>query len=467
MDFFFGSKAKETPEKKVNDAIDRAINSRPANLLASYAELTDYIPEFSHVIVRRAIKNMAQLLGTMSTPPDVQSKIIDILVQVVDNIDSSEHGPETLRALLAEPGIIPALFLHTRHVDARVIRVIDFMFVRDPMKFINFIQGSEESIMPLIQAVSLSQDESAGHLLHKLAMSNPSILQSLLPEIRPQLRKYPATIAIDFMVSSAELLDVIPSDEIESWLLQHNKFTVFDVEQICTTLYPMLWERPITAYLMNRTSPPDQMEHLGWIHDMKPQDFAVSESETGLASRAIVAPFTGNVSQVARNAYVYLRLFVLSLSKAANVDSDAVSVILDLLTDTDEWIAAAALQVVFMWTVENEYLIPSDFVFVLSAAAVRQGRSPALIALYKAMLYALASHHNVAAAIIMSEPKMKFDTKSIPLIVAEKWVFPHFPPYLEKVPALSLINYRDSCRVLGYVMNFLGTTEPVEDHSET
>ena len=465
MAFLFGGKAKEGPESKINEVIDRALRSHQRYLVAIYSEMVDYIPEYSHIILQRTIKQMAQTLGTVSAPPNLQSKMLDILTAIIDRIDNTNNGGETLRALLAEPELIPALFLHTRNIDARVIHIIDFMFVRDPMKFIRFIQTSEESLIPLIQAVALSQDETAGHLLHKLVLSNPAILHLLLPEIKPQLRKYPATIAIDFMVSSADLLNVIPADEIESWLMQHNKFTMFDVEQLCTTLYPGLWERPIAAYLMNRSTPPDQLEHLTWMHDMAPQSFVVSEQEASVAARAIVTPLAGDVSKVSHDAFVFVRLFVLSLAQMKDVGSDAVSEILELMTDANEWVAAAALQLVFVWMVESQFVIPGDFVFVLSAAAVHKGRSPALIALYKAILYALASHYNVAAAILMSEPKMKFDMECIPMIMREKWIFAHFPQHLEKIPELTLINYRDSCRVLGYVMNFLGATEDVEESS--
>ena len=464
MSFFGWGRAQATKERKVNQLIGRALKSHGAYLLPVYKEMWEYVPEFSNLIMQRTAQQVAKVIVSLETPVDVQAEILELVAAMVDQTDEEKPETDAVKALLSEPDMIPALFRLTRNVDARVIRIMSAMLLRDPMKFIRFIQATEDAVKPLIQSVALSQDEDAGHLLHKIAVSNVAVLKLLTPALKPQLRKYPATIAIDFMVSSAELLEVIPQEDIESWLLQHNRFNIFDVDQLCNILYPFLWNRQISVYVLNRTAPPQQIEHVAWLHGMAPQDFVVSAAEARFASRAVLS-FPGEdepVPQTSRNAYMFVRLYVLSLADPKDLSVDAATALLRLMTDESEWVAAAALQVVFIWLQTKAFVIDCDFVFVIAAASVNKERSPELSALYKAMLHQVGVQHNVAATILMSEPRMQFDMNLVPTILAQKWTFPHFQQYLEKLPDLHLIDYQESCRVLGFMVNYLNASDSIE-----
>ena len=466
MSFFGWGRARDTKERKVNQLIGRALKSYDAYLLPVYKEMWEYVPEFSNVIVQRTAKQVAKVIVSLDTPVDVQTEILELLAAMVDQTDEEKPETDAVKALLGEPDMIPALFRLTRNVDGRVIRIMSAMLLRDPMKFIRFIQATEDAVKPLIQSVALSQDEDAGHLLHKIAVSNVAVLKLLTPALKPQLRKYPATIAIDFMVSSAELLEVIPKEDIESWLLQHNRFNIFDVDQLCNILYPFLWNRQISVYVLNRTAPPQQIEHVAWLHRMAPQDFVVSAAEARCASRAVLgfpADEGGDpVPRTSRNAYMFVRLYVLSLADPKDLSVDAATALLRLMTDESEWVAAAAVQVVFIWLQTKAFVIDCDFVFVIAAASVNKERSPELSALYKAMLHQIGEQHNVAATILMSEPRMQFDMNLVPTILAQNWTFPHFQQYLEKLPDLHLIDYQESCRVLGFMVNYLNASDSIE-----
>ena len=460
---FLGWGKRNSEEAKVNKLIKSALKSNYKSLVGIYTEIGEYIPRYSRLVITQTVKQIADILLSTSAPLELQSKVLDLLVSMVDQIDESDPETDALKPMLADKSIIPALFHHTRNIDTRVIHLLHVMLLREPMKFIEFILSSGDSMKPLIQAAALSQDEEAGHLLHCLALSNPAVSRLLLPDLKPQLRKYPATIAIDFMVSSAQLLAMIPREDIESWILQHNKFTIFDVDQLCNVLYPFLWNRPIAAYLLNRTIPPQNLAHVAWIHKMDPPTFPVSASEARLAARAVVAPPVDEFESIPLDAYQFVRLFVLSISDPKDISSDAAVAVLKLMTDANEWVAAAAVQTAFIWIQTKEFLIDCDWVFVLAAASVDKTRSPALRALYKAMLHEVGTQHNVAVTILMSEPRMMFEMESLETVVSEKWAFPQFRECLEKLPDLRLIDYQESCRVLGYLVNYLNASDSIEN----
>jgi hypothetical protein len=461
---------KDPREAKVQDLLNRATTKASKDfrqLLQIYTELIDYIPDYSRHIAHQLVKQLTQFLGPSGATPiaELISKALDLLVKAMESIDPGRPETNPVKVLVGDVNFLRALLQNTRQIEPRVIHLIARLSDIAPLEVKAAIGTNHELLFPLVDAVALSKNERAAEVLKFWALFSADLTQSLLPVIKKHLKKFPVSVALDFMIASDELSNVIPKEELESWLLTSTKFSILDLEQVFAPhLAGELWERPVSVTLLNRSYPPETPNHVRWIHNMSPQRFEASSSERDKAADTVIEPFaegpTPPKDSVA--AYLFVRLYILSLSSPIGLDHRAVDRIVRFTTDESDWIAGGALQVLYIWIAKFQLEVRRELVYFCAAAAVDETRSESVRALHRAMLHAIGKQHAVAASILMSDPAMRFESQAMDRVMGSQWAFPQLAEHLGRIGDLHLVDHSEACKVLGYVMTFLEAVEPGE-----
>jgi hypothetical protein len=103
--------------------------------------------------------------------------------------------------------------------------------------------------------------------------------------------------------------------------------------------------------------------------------------------------------------------------------------------------------------------IPSRVIYATAAEIVEDRRSGSLRHLYRALLRALGRQSETMASVQASGPSLAYDPDSHREICAAPWAFPHIGNALGQLPEVRLIDYSDSMKVLGRVLECLGVAD--------
>jgi hypothetical protein len=281
----------------------------------------------------------------------------------------------------------------------------------------------------------------------------------MMPVLKEHLCRFPTQITIDFMVHSSDLHQMIGPDRIEPWIREHKSYSIFDVEQLLVVLYPDLWNHPISFYLLTHVLSPSHPQQLQWLSLMKPQTFTPEYSDIALSVQNLASALDSDLPTDKVSAICCIQLYILSHVDIGRLSTPCISSILTLLVHPNEWVSAYAVQTVFIWVMDKGYQIDADFVFIIAASAVDRTRPAALLQLYKAMLHLLGVQHDMASTIFMGEPRMRPSSEARTEIQKQKWVYPVFVSMFDKLNELKLIDVNEACKLLGFVMNYLGATD--------
>jgi hypothetical protein len=431
-------------------------NPKPPELVSIYSDLFAHVPASSQLITGNLLPQWNTYLMSDSFP-EVQSKILDLLVHMVDRTKPTEPTTDPMPVLFQNQTIVRAIFVPLGHLDSRAVQLIRTMIIRgNAQGIISYMKENRDYIISLVDPIAKSGNEAAIDLLRDLTFMDETVTGFLVPPIKVHLLRFPVTVAVDFMVASAELSTVIPRDTIESWLLSFDSFNILDLRQLLTGSFcSHLWNKPSAIKLLNRSAVPEFLKSVGWIHDQPEQTCEVDAEDATLASDTVLRTAGGSQGL---DAFRFVRLYILSLLNSRSLPPETVETVFKLVKDPCEWISGAAVQLIFIWMEKYGMDVGTDFVFVMTSVIVAKGKSKDVVSLYQAMLHLLAVRHRVALAILMAEPKMRF--KRLPdWWLDQPWVFPSLKRSVDKLPDLAIADYCEATRILGYAAEFLAVDD--------
>ncbi|OHT07867.1 hypothetical protein TRFO_23720 [Tritrichomonas foetus] len=490
MNFFFGKKEAQLDLQATIDSIN---DSPTADL---YSHLLEFIPENSKIILENLLNNMVSTLIRPMTDQSIQKAIIEALHKMIYETELNNPDSPIYDVLKEHVNLPNALMMHVYPIDERVIFIIDKLFIKYPNIFLDYILEHPYCAEKMIQLVAATKNLQAASLFQRISVSRPEVLEKLKPMISKRIKEFPVSITVDFMIASVDLQNIIPKEEIESWLLTHDKFTISDVQSLLK-FYPGLWNTETCLVILSRTDPCSSTKHIQWMHDMPQQEIKLKPSSSRNIASSLSDPqsFTikveknqnhnlsqnqvseekgdkmdveilkveesGNEETIydACESYAYVRLFALSFANPFDLDVNVIDEILDLCTNRHDYISAAAIQTVIIWILNYQLKIKSSLVYKSAGAIFEEERPFELQCLYRAFLRVLGTQIDNAVSIITAEPSLSYKENFSQRILDAKWTFPHFSVYLEKIPALKLVDFSESMAVLGYIVQFLGLAE--------
>lgn len=465
----FGSKA-DPVEKEVNEVCEQIISNPPIEELPQlYNSLEQYVPKYTEKILSKISNKMVIVLGTVTDNHSIQNAVINLLLKMTNEYDSAIPGSNPVDILCNHPNFPGALFLLTYPLNPSINKILLFFFIKSPEVFFEYAISSPASLKPMIKATIETKDNEIGSLFHKIVVSNEDLLNIMVSYIKPVFKQFPLTTAIDFMIRDPAIFrPIIPDSEIKDWVLQNETISLFDLQQI-VTYFKFMWEEPIAAQLLIRTEANQKFGQLNWLRKMTPQTFTLSpEDATQAADSLINSPSSletitenyGKHETVVKNlheTFVFIRLYILSLAKPSDVPEGAIKLIFKFLFDPDEWISAAAAQLIIIWIVKYDYQISSGYVYRVAASIFNSPKSDMFVSLSKALLMCFSFQYKYIVSILATEPDLFFNKQTDKnLLEKANWRFPHLKSQLYYLDNLDLINFNDSLKSLGYVLEYLG-----------
>ena len=458
---FFGS--KKEGKLDLQSTIDAIIASPSADL---YSSLIDFIPENSKQILDNLLNGMVTILIRPTTDQKMQKAIIDILYRMIYDAEMNDPNSPIFQILKENVGLPNSLMLHVFPLDEQVIFIIEKLFIKYPNIFLDFILEHPYSAEQMIQVVAVTKNKDAANLFQRISVSRPEVLEKLRPMIAKRIKEFPISTTVDFMIASPQLQNIIPEDEIESWLITHEQYTISDVHSILK-FYPSIWNTETCLILLSRTTPSPGTKQITWIHSQPPQELKLSSTDAIVVAASLNEPrypFTiltdkSIIVHDACESYAYVRLFALSFADPSDLDSTTIEEITSLCTDKHEFIAAGAVQTIIIWILKYNFKVKSSFVYKTAGAIFEEERTEELTYLFRAFLRVLGMLFDSAVALSNVESSLVYKEAFVSKILDAKWCYPHFKPFLEEVQKLKLVDLSESLNVLGYFVKFLGLDE--------
>ena len=235
--------------------------------------------------------------------------------------------------------------------------------------------------------------------------------------------------------------------------------------------FPQLWLSPSSLPLLLQADCHNvPLRQLEFFHKMQPQQLQLPSETTKNASNEIfsspqpISVFSPSFSEVGRvnsdsQTYGFIRLFVLSFGDSNNLIEGCSHFIENLMFDKSEWIAAAAIQCIILWMINNKYKCRHDALYKAAAGVLTDKLSPAIRIFYRILLKTLGTDYSVTGSIINDEPELDYQPSMGKEIRQAPWIFPHFLGALDNVEKIEPIRFSDSLRMIGIISDILGLNE--------
>lgn len=476
MSFIFGKKEAQPNVQSIIDSIQKSPT------VELYTSLQNFIPAESELILTQLLNNMVSTLIRPSSDPQVQKEIINVMHKIIFEAESNNPESHIYLILIEHVNLVQSLMEHIYPLNEKIIYIIDKLYMKYPNILIDYFIEHLNSAEQMIKLIGATKNQQASMIFQKLSVSRRDVFEKLKPLISKNIRAFPATTFVDYMIASPDLQGLIPNEEIESWLIQNDRFTIFDVESLLQ-FYPFLWETETFLIILSKTEPSPGTKHVNWIHEKQAQqnDLQLSESNAVTTANSLVDPKTGfTVTEVIRfnkfhpnnqpitpilfydqcESYAFVRLYCLSFTDPSYLDNSTITIICDLCNDKHEYIAAAAIQTLIFWIINYKLTVDTYLVY-RTAGAIFEERPPHLILLYKTFLRVLGTIFDNAVSILVAEPLLTYKESMNAKISQSKWCYPHFNKMLNIIPKLKLVDYSDSFKALGYILQYIGTNEDV------
>lgn len=457
----FGWKPKTPEERRLKEVMDKIKNYKKNHdqFVSLLGQLSFYIPVYTNVISNEISKVLVMILDQNQNSGHV-SAVLDSLVFMFDRIVQTKEETKPFHSLLGEKKFFHAMFKLTDKFDARVIRILTVCLQSEPLQVSNWVKKNSRELRPLCTMVAATKNNDAGRLLHHLAVSQPELINSLSPFIKPLLTKYPVATVIDFMIASEEMKKVIPANVFEKWLLEHNEFTISDIECV-VYFHEFIWDSETTALIFSRTVPSMKMRDVEWIHKRSPPKYVPNEKLTIEIASQIAAAMKfhpdeqfkkGIDCDSTRDPYIFVRLFVLSLCNPEFVKTKGD--IVNLLCYPNDWVVAGALQVLGCWAMKYQVPLPAKAAFRVADIIMRETTNPLIVKMARGVLHALTNVVTVAGTMLQNVSALRMGDKDIIPVKRESWTFPNYMELLPAIPKLEIHDYNDALNILGYVSEY-------------
>lgn len=463
--FFSTPRSRKQKLVSVPEVIDQIQKAPPNEHVPLFQDLQTCIPEKTAEIFAPLLNHMVSALMRPDADLNLKSVIIEILFRSVKQADESDPERDPF-PFIAKHATLPIALLNNLYpYNAKVMYLIEVLYMRDPRQFIDFISKTPDCVLPMIRSITENGDPKMADLFFRLAVANVTLLDKISGWISAKLRMFPVSTAIDFMVASPRFRDVISDSEIEQWMLSHSEYSISDVLNI-VDYYRFLWQRNSILTMLSRTKPIEKRKMVNWIHEKPAQSVKMDQSAAEFALNSLLNPkydFHSEEKIVkgvhefedSSEGYAFVRIYALSFADPNTLPPEQVLDMLNMILDTHEYIAGAVAQLIIIWVMAYDYKPPLAIVYQTAGAAFDEQRSEALRYLYKALLRILGKEYELAVSITSSEPSLDYEHSYESVILAAPWSFPHFPEYLSRILHVKMTDFSDSMRVLGWVVDYL------------
>lgn len=470
---------KSNPKAKKNcqDLISK-FNKSKSDIPTIIKELDEYIPDFTKMIFSEILQKVINYLSMGNVPEEIIGSIFNMILKMLEKVDNSNPDTDPYPVLFSDPEFLTGLFMHTGlnendKFDHRVIDIIyNHLFLKGPEKMIDFLLNSKASVDPLMKGLTRKgiKDDKAAYLFNQIFVCHPSVTNLLIDDVIPLIRQFPPGLVIDLMIRCPQIKSTMTQDEFKQWLLEQEYFTLSDVHQVFI-LYDSLWDDPLSSVLILRTNPPEKLYFIQWIHDMPCLKFEISEELTKETVKQILEPqYTfqtiideSTKSKVeTRDLYLYSRLFVLSLSNPSHIDQSDLPKLYDLLFESDEYLSAAAIQVVTLWIAKYNFIVDYRIVYRI-AEIVETSKQTPLRTIYQILLHFIGSQNKVPEMILRTDSSMRYDSKFAKKARIQPWEFPNYTFVFDKVPSYDKYDQKKMLMLLGDISKYLGLVEEEEE----
>ncbi|KAK8893639.1 hypothetical protein M9Y10_022064 [Tritrichomonas musculus] len=460
-------------KKNCQELINK-FNKSKSDLPPIINELCEYIPEFTKLIISEIFQKIINYLSMGNVPEEIIGCIFDMILKMLEKVDASNPETDPYPTIFSDPEFLTGLFMHTGlneddKFDHRVIDIIYHLFLKGPEKMISFLATSKASVDPLMKGLTRKgiRDDKAANLFNQIFVCHPSISNLLIEDVIPLIRKFPPGLVIDLMIRSPQIKSTMTEEEFKQWLLDQETFTLSDVHQVFI-LYSSLWQDSLTSILILRSRPSEKLYFIKWIHDMPSLEIEISEELTKEAVMQIVNPKyefqiiideTSNPKEIdTRNLYLFPRLFVLSLSNPAHVEQSDFPKLYELLFEKNDYVAAAAIQVVTLWIVKYNFIV--DYRITYRVAEIVELIKPSpLRTLYQILIHFIGTQNKVPEMILRTDPAMRYNPQNAKKAKVQSWEFPNFSFIFDNVPSYDKYDQNKMLMLLGDISQYLGLIE--------
>lgn len=438
---------------RVNEIL-RFITKNPnENLADSYTELLQYVKELPEYILVNLTPTMLASLGDQRTTSVLYTPIIELINQAL------MYHQQSVSFFFDQPNVLKILFPFCKYPKTKALDILLMLFLHDPNRFAEYISNPPHSIVILREATSIQKSRRAGELLLRIFCLNNTLMQNLIPEIRPSLRELTAHCAIGMMLSSAEMQQNIPEEEFADWFLGKNPVTHYDVKS-STLLYPAFWNKPVVLRFFAHSEAPEKLEHVEWLAAQPKQNFLDVEKTvvTNVCQQLIrPPPFTNEEgSELSKEGFVFLRYYILSHASPENVLPEVLSMINNDARSRNEYLAAAALQLLTIWAIRYNYAPKPFVVMTVATNSMDEELQYPFRRLCAVALISLSKVSKIANALAMSG-EIHTEPTDIRTIGRTKWRFPNLHEVLDKVMRMKILQLDTVVAALG---QFAATLNP-------
>lgn len=464
-------KSKVTDTKKEQRIIKTNIkkfNAAQLNDIPSIInEFGKFIPDYSYFIFSKISDKFIKLISG-SALNIALDPLFDFLLRVLSKTNPDDPDTDPLPLLCSSPDFLSALFARTylnesKEFNHKVIEIIGkHIIVKEPTSIVSLLMSSNEHAFPLMNGLTEKNDIDAAILFNQLVVCHPKVKLSFIPIVKPILKQFPVHLVVDLMIASNELEKVMTQEEFEEWLMEQKEFTLSDVHQL-VTFYKDIWNKNLLIHMLLKTSPPDKLAFIKWIRNMPSHNILNSKEDTEKCSSSIMEPeytfidvddISAHMHFNTKELYLFSRLFILSHSDPCDVPDSCLNYLYKLATDEHEYVSAAALQVIALWTVEKHFTCQPSFVYQLSSQIARQKSEP-MQNLHKMLLHVLSTTNNIAKGILYSEPTVRLHPQSLPKVLRSSWVFPNLKDAAKTLPLMDGHTQNTAVNFIGFIDEYL------------
>lgn len=465
LSFLSPKKQSKTDESVVSEICSDILKETTDIQINIYNRLPDYLPQYSNIVVNSLLNHMVITLNKPTTPKPVANAILELINTIV----TQSPKINDLKMIVEHPNIFVAMFNHAYPLNRNVVSIINALYLKFPSIVLSFLIKSPHSLKLLLKSAAEFDDEDSSELFFRIATANPDLLKTLIPYIKPEFKNFPVSIVFHFMYANNELQSIIQSDEIEEWLSNHEKFTVYDISS-AIFFYPFLWKSPSIIKLLLLAEPIPDIRKAELMKNRSTQEFKVPDEIIENISKELLNPkyqFTlvtqshGSGMPVHKlgECYAFIRLLILSLANPQSISQQIFELVDKLLFDSNEWLAAASMQLIIIWLLNQNYVPMVGTIYKVSALVYDESKSPSFRNLARALLRSLGVNYNKTVSILLVEQSLVYQSNFDKGISKSPWCFPNFPSYLQAVNEVNLVDYPDSLVVLGYIVKFLGVDQ--------
>lgn len=478
-------KAKTPQEKNLANSLDKFKKASNVDEQAKLIkDFINYIPDYTFIILYRHFKKLVELLTASDIDQEPSSSVIDLFFAMVERYDiwkKSSTNPDIkmdekalkkknqeclpYQYFIKESNFFDYLFRLTKRPDARVLRIIEGFFSYEPVSFTEWFNGKknikEITFMNLINSVIETKDHLSARLLHQLSVSHPKILKSLEPIYVPVIKKFPLSLVIDLMMASKTIKNAFPLEEFEKWLLEsQSEYTISDLEMI-SNFFNEIWLSETMIKMLVNSRPPEKISDLYWISRKDPQVLDIPQNIVreicdSLENASEMEFNKLDDSSSAREPYIFVRLYALSLCNPERVTIESQNLITELIKDPDPFVSAAATQCLIYWVAKFNFKFKFNRATVYRIASVTFSNEieDSLRYLYYAALHVLGKCFPVAAAIIQADENIRFKIEYKKSIIRESWCFPHIRKNFKLINEVKIYDYNQAKSVVDIISSY-------------